>query len=1210
MALKILRVIDHLKDDQDKELEEERFTSDRDQLKFDPGTRFAPAVQESVTEPLSFAPDRELDPTDISQRGFGSRFGSGAMRGFRGNKPQTTSIDRIFDPATGQILQRRNLQDYEGGGVAAFLGETAGTIAIEAPVMVAGGAIGAPLAITRAASAASLKAARTVTSPFGRRLLKSALPRPIAESATGIALEGTRALVEAAQGDTDEALSAAARVPFAFAAPFLPGVLKPKSRKLVEKVIEDPTDAYGPGTTAALTKEAFKKLDREARRKRRGRTKNVGLVESTSVFDEIYPNSTTFVKRSAAGDLLHGPVVGGKLSWQRRAKAYFDTFAEKFINSSISALRKQGKSANELADRLIGMKEWEYAEHGTAINKMLRALDDLNDADMRIFIKMADEGAFAGVGKAGPASKRLAKITDAHDLWKTEVGKLQSHFKQLGATILNADGKEVSFMGGVFDNFFPHYHDWDALLKNPTTAAFIKKIGKRIADRMGMSATTGEDFAQQLAARRSEHATRSLHTRTANIPFWIGDPNTPTGFRGDDARRAIAMFFEDNYREVATRRFLGPKDPSSLDMYGEFGLVNLSTIQKRILDKIKSGELKEGFSEEEATRIIAGKTHEGAKGIANQLMKAIIEEGGDHNLAQQIVDNVTGSAIYDSRIIRASQALRNFNIVTRLSLAVIENSTQSVFTASRFGFKHTREAAIEFAKESVQAKRGVFMDGIGEVSTVTDLLKLTSQTLRTSAQGQGVEYARQSGAVLDDILRLTDYDTTATKLGRSAHKVLRWTGFEAVERMNRVIAANAAKRHVASQAIRLGKQLKPGTRRMILRDFRNLGFRKAEMEKFFTNTGVTDEGANLIAKLELDGTDAVVKQFLAPAGYRGSKATQFISDVMDSPIFFSSPQGRVLFQFKTFAYNATKLIYRDVVKEAALGNLKPLLRLAVAGGIAGEFSQDIKALAVGKNPISRGRDVIAGLDVPFMKTLFGPGEIQSEEHAMQILGHKFSTDQFFRRYIENIIGIGASGLFISAAQSAIIGGRSGLYELVGGPSVATSGRFASELFAILGEGIDVSTGGTFNWEKTHGMARQITSLVPVFGRALQRTYLPTDRQLSDNIIATDTDRITAGLRLIRQDMHSLREQALDLADEGRVREARALLRQWNSSVGKRLKPIRKYNQQSDSKMPLRLGALYRFGLDEMGRIIRGHKDEDAGYLQRIQDLKIDFDTLE
>jgi len=45
-------------------------------------------------------------------------------------------------------------------------------------------------------------------------------------------------------------------------------------------------------------------------------------------------------------------------------------------------------------------------------------------------------------------------------------------------------------------------------------------------------------------------------------------------------------------------------------------------------------------------------------------------------------------------------------------------------------------------------------------------------------------------------------------------------------------------------------------------------------------------------------------------------------------------------------------------------------------------------------------------------------------------------------------------------------------------------------------------------------------------------------------------------------------------------------------------------------MPLRLGALYRFGLDEMGRIIRGHKDEDEGYLQRIQDQKIDFDTLE
>ncbi len=86
-----------------------------------------------------------------------------------------------------------------------------------------------------------------------------------------------------------------------------------------------------------------------------------------------------------------------------------------------------------------------------------------------------------------------------------------------------------------------------------------------------------------------------------------------------------------------------------------------------------------------------------------------------------------------------------------------------------------------------------------------------------------------------------------------------------------------------------------------------------------------------------------------------SKATQFSSPKGELPMKWDTPLGKVLTQFKSFAYQQTKFVSKETkraISEAAKGNLKPLtndlLVVGVAAPIVGEVVADVKALLSNK----------------------------------------------------------------------------------------------------------------------------------------------------------------------------------------------------------------------------------------------------------------------
>ena len=66
---------------------------------------------------------------------------------------------------------------------------------------------------------------------------------------------------------------------------------------------------------------------------------------------------------------------------------------------------------------------------------------------------------------------------------------------------------------------------------------------------------------------------------------------------------------------------------------------------------------------------------------------------------------------------------------------------------------------------------------------------------------------------------------------------------------------------------------------------------------------------------------------------------------LDLPYSWQSPTGKVLTQYKQFAYKQMNFMYEFVFKEAKKGNIKPLLLFLTVGVAIGEGVADLKVFA-------------------------------------------------------------------------------------------------------------------------------------------------------------------------------------------------------------------------------------------------------------------------
>jgi len=94
---------------------------------------------------------------------------------------------------------------------------------------------------------------------------------------------------------------------------------------------------------------------------------------------------------------------------------------------------------------------------------------------------------------------------------------------------------------------------------------------------------------------------------------------------------------------------------------------------------------------------------------------------------------------------------------------------------------------------------------------------------------------------------------------------------------------------------------------------------------------------------------SLIEKELLTAGNIMSKESQFLSEPLHLPAWASSPEGKVFFQFKNFAYNQAKLVKNQMFnkKIPLRRKMRTLAILALAFPMTGEVLGDVRAFITG-----------------------------------------------------------------------------------------------------------------------------------------------------------------------------------------------------------------------------------------------------------------------
>lgn len=130
---------------------------------------------------------------------------------------------------------------------------------------------------------------------------------------------------------------------------------------------------------------------------------------------------------------------------------------------------------------------------------------------------------------------------------------------------------------------------------------------------------------------------------------------------------------------------------------------------------------------------------------------------------------------------------------------------------------------------------------------------------------------------------------------------------------------------------------------------------------FFKRLQKNPSDSEAIRKLTMLGIDhkaALERGYLTDfdlvnASDKAWRESQGIPNILNLPqrwlgIPLDSEAGRLIFQFKTVAYNQSRIIWENAVKEAAEGNIGGLLTLLILFPAAGEIIEDLKSMVTGK----------------------------------------------------------------------------------------------------------------------------------------------------------------------------------------------------------------------------------------------------------------------
>ena len=344
-----------------------------------------------------------------------------------------------------------------------------------------------------------------------------------------------------------------------------------------------------------------------------------------------------------------------------------------------------------------------------------------------------------------------------------------------------------------------------------------------------------------------------------------------------------------------------------------------------------------------------------------------------------------------------------------------------------------REKFDESAKKvssGIRAYNNITKLSLAAVTNLGDIIKTPTRTNITSTlkgiyksfTKKGKTFAGKAG-VLDPVL-----DNFAKETG-IGEKLYKYTGFKWTESKLRQITANASKNYIDLLAIKLKKNP-------------NNAFARRRLEQFDLNP------------------ESILKNGLSDKDY-SKGAIKAISDLQptaptDIPHYWQSPGGKVITQYKTFAYKQMKFAKEFIYDESKKGNLKPLITFLIAGQAVGEGVADLKAA---------------------------------------IRGRERETDPF-QRIVDNYMTIGGVGMvtdFIRAITDDTQG--SAFMKFVGGPTLSDLNDY---LFAIKGDVQAIKDKKKFVFGKSSNKGerqtktgKKVIGSIPVVGPFISNKAFPT-----------------------------------------------------------------------------------------------------------------------
>lgn len=290
----------------------------------------------------------------------------------------------------------------------------------------------------------------------------------------------------------------------------------------------------------------------------------------------------------------------------------------------------------------------------------------------------------------------------------------------------------------------------------------------------------------------------------------------------------------------------------------------------------------------------------------SELLDKISGEGNDAVLARQIFDRYAGLEVADEVHSRLVSGIKN--LVTGMSIQLPSTITQLGQVMTPIHRVTSPEIGLGLAKAYGRAAGAL-------IKSFTVLGKEEA-----ARAGQGFE------SVATDYLLDTYGGTRSKPFAKFAEKALEYSGFSAEDSFWRRFSAILGKNHIQDELV--PRILKNGSDKYAVAELRRLGLNPSIVK---AQGGLSDFELNLATK-------------------RFADQTQGAPNVLDLPLWWSSPTGKFMTQFHTFSVVIGKenyLLAKDMIKT---GNINRLISMGVGTPLVGAGISYMKEDILGLKP--------------------------------------------------------------------------------------------------------------------------------------------------------------------------------------------------------------------------------------------------------------------